>query len=86
MSVTEYSPAEVVRIGQEIYDRVIKSQVESGNRGKMLVLDVNSGDYEIAVEDIVAYDALKFRRPDAVTYLVRIGAATAFRISGGVQL
>ena len=86
MPAIEYSPQDVVRIGQEMYDQKIKSQVEPDHLGKMLVLDIESGDYEIAAEDIIAYDALKARRPDAVTYLVRIGAPTAFRISGSVRL
>lgn len=86
MSLTQYTSEDVVRIGQERYERTIQEKVEADYRGKMLVLDIESGDYEIATEDIVAYDALKARRPDAITYLVRVGEPTAFRISGGIRL
>ena len=33
--------------GQALYDQKIRPQVEQAHRGKLLVLDVNTGYYEI---------------------------------------
>ena len=52
--------------GQALYDTQIRAQVEAEHRGKFLVLDVNTGDYEIDAEDLIACHRLLERRPDAV--------------------
>ena len=68
--------------GQALYDQTIKAQVEEGNHGKFLILDVNSGDYEIDPEDLTASERLLARRPDAVLFGVRIGHRAAYRLGG----
>jgi hypothetical protein len=47
MTTTKYTTDEIVRLGQERYDREIRPLVETGNRGKMLAVDIESGDYEM---------------------------------------
>ena len=66
--------------GRALYDQTIKAQVEEGNRGKFLILDVNTGDYEIDAEDLTASKRLLNRRPDAVLFGVRIGHRAAYRL------
>ena len=43
--------AEIVRRGEEIYDRDIRALVEAEHDGKFLVLDIESGDYEIGDDE-----------------------------------
>ena len=71
---------QVGRRGQALYDQTLKAQVEAGNHGKFLILDVNSGDYEIDPEDLTASKRLLERRPDAVLFGVRIGHRAAYRL------
>ena len=45
MSQTPYSREEIARRGEALYNQKIRPQVEAANRGKFLVIDVDSGDY-----------------------------------------
>ena len=72
--------------GQALYDQTIKAQVEEANRGKFLILDVNTGDYEIDAEDLTASERLLARKPDAVLFGVRIGHRAAYRLGGNKQV
>ncbi len=42
-------------------------------QGKVVVFDVESGDYEIDPDDASATARLTVRRPGALTYAVRVG-------------
>lgn len=81
MSATMTS-AEIARRGQEIYDRDLRSQVEDEHRGEFLVLDIQTGDYEIAARDVIASNRLLTRRPEAILFRVRIGSPAAYRLGG----
>jgi hypothetical protein len=76
---------EIGQRGQALYDQTIRAQVEAENRGKFLILDVNTGDYEIDAEDLNASERLLARRPDAVLFGVRIGYRAAYRLGGKKQ-
>ena len=68
--------------GQALYDQQIRPQVEQDYQGKFLILDVNTGDYEIDAEDLTASERLLARRPDAALFGVRIGHRAAYRLVG----
>lgn len=68
-----YSKEEHARRGTELYERQIRSQVEAGNHGKIVALDIDSGDFEVAEQAIAACDRLLARHPDAQIWCVRIG-------------
>lgn len=76
---------EIARRGKEIYDRSVRAEVEPEHLGRFLAVDVESGDYEVGEAGEGALDVtsrLRERRPDAVTYLVRVGRPAAFRLGG----
>jgi len=83
METTRYSKEEVVRRGKELYERQIRSLVEEGNKGKMLVIDIETGEYEIDVDELAAIRRARAKRPGAVLYGMRIGYPTAHKIGGG---
>lgn len=68
--------------GQALYDAQIRAQVEEEHRGKFLILDVNTGDYEIDTEDIIASERLLARKPEAILFGVRVGYRAAYRLGG----
>lgn len=68
-----YSKEEHARRGAELYERQVRSQVEAGNHGKIVAIDIDSGDYEVAEEAIAACDRLLERHPDAQIWCVRVG-------------
>jgi hypothetical protein len=86
MPYANYTGAEVVSRGEAIYAQSIRHQVEPTLRGKFLVMDIESGDYEVDEEDLQASERLLARRPQAVVYGLRIGHPAAFRIGGSFSL
>lgn len=82
MSGAKYSREEVAARGEEIYLRELKSDVENQHKGEYLVIDIETGDYEIDPDDALATKRLLTRHPDAVVYGVRIGYPAAYRLGG----
>ena len=82
MADRTYSPEEIAARGEAIYREQIRSLVETTEKGKFVIIDIETGDYEIDTKDVTATLKLLERRPDAVTYAVRIGYRTAYRIGG----
>ncbi len=68
-----YADEEVARLGTEIYERDIRQRVEKTLHGKVVAIDVESGDFAISEDGIEATDHLLIRRPDATIWLMRIG-------------
>jgi hypothetical protein len=82
MPPIQYTDEEIGRIAEEIYRRDIRDMVMPQHKGKFLVLDITSGDYEIDEDDLKAEDALRARRPDGIFYIIRIGYTTAYTLAG----
>jgi len=85
MTPTSFTDEEIVRKGLELYEREIRQRVEPEHNGRFLVLDIRSGDYEIAEESVTAYDRAAAKHPDGALYLVRVGSPTAVRLGGQSQ-
>ena len=65
---------EVVAVGSRIYEQSIRPLVETPeNIGKMLTLDVETGEYKIGTNSIEGAIAIKKNRPMARLFTVRIG-------------
>lgn len=85
MAISSYSAEEIVRRGQEIYERDIRPQVEAGNKGKLLVINVESGEYEMDSDAIVAAKRAKTRFGAAPLFTMRIGYKGAYRLGGSLK-
>ena len=66
--------------GQAIYEQRVRSRVEDAEQGKVVVIDVESGDYETDADDASATARLMLRRPGAITYAVRVGHPATYRM------
>ena len=66
--------------GQAIYDQEIRPRLEGAADGKLAVIDVYSGDYEIDADYAAATRRLLRRRPGVITYAVRVGHPAAFKL------
>lgn len=82
MSYPRYTSDEVVRRGVELYEQGIRSRVEAGNHGKYVVIDIETGDYEVGDDYTVLTDQLHVRRPDAALCTLRVGYSAVGRIGG----
>ena len=67
------SKEEHARRGTAIYENQIRPQVEKGNYGKVVAIDVDTGEFAVDEEPLPAADKLRARRPDAQIWFVRIG-------------
>ncbi len=74
-----YSKEEFARHGDEIYESLVRPQVEAGNHGKIVALDIETGAFEVADEILTATDQLFERLPDAQPWIVRIGHRAVHR-------
>lgn len=84
MPYAKYSPEEVESRGEEIYERQIRAHVEAGNKGKFVVIDIETGEYEVDEDDLRATKRALAKRPDAVLYGLRIGYPTAYTLGGHI--
>jgi len=69
-----YSKEEFAQRGDLIYQNQIRPQVELGNQGKIVALDLETRDFEIDAREIAACDRLEARHPDAQIWFVRVGS------------
>ncbi len=64
---------DAAEVGRAIYDEKIRHKVEPTEKGKVVVIDIHSGDYEIDWDDWTATLRLRKRRPGAYTWAERVG-------------
>ena len=73
----ELTPDEAAAIGQKIYAG-IREEMEANHWGKLVVIDIHSGDYEVGDynglrSDMEITKRLRERRPDAFTWAELVG-------------
>ena len=71
----EFDKENAPAIGRAIYREKIHPTLGPEHKGKVVVIDVKSGDYEIADRHITAARELRKRRPDAYTWGERVDVA-----------
>ena len=77
ISKPRYSKEEFARRGDEIYDRDIRPHIEPVDEGKFVVIDIETGEYEVDRDELAASDRLLARRLDAQMWTRRIGSRYA---------
>jgi len=74
-----YSKEEFARRGDEIYETQVRSQVEEGNHGKIVAIDIETGAFEVADDSLSAAKQLLKRCPEAQIFGIRIGHRAVHR-------
>jgi len=59
-----YSKEEFARRGNQIYESQVRSQVEEGNQGRIVAIDIETGAFEVADDLVTAAKQLSARVPD----------------------
>jgi hypothetical protein len=77
-----HSKEEFAQRGDEIYESQVRPQVEASNHGKIVAIDLETGDFEVDASEIVACAHLEALHPDAQVWIVRIGSRHARRFGG----
>ena len=60
----------------------IRPQVEFSNQGKIVAIDIETGNFEIDAREIAACNRLEARHPDAQIWIVRVGSRHVRRFGG----
>ena len=74
-----YSKEEFARRGHEVYESQVRSQIEEGNHGKIVAIDIETGAFEDADDSLTAAKQLLIRFPDAQIFGIRIGHRAVHR-------
>jgi hypothetical protein len=80
MTQSRYSDEEIAQRGDEVYDTQISDQEKQANIGRIVAIDVNSGVYEIADDELSAADRLEARCPGAEIWFRRVGYRALHRM------
>ncbi len=82
MSHPKYTSEEIARRGQALYEAQIQDKLDATYKGQFLVLDIETGEYELDKDELAALQRAKAKRPDAALYILRVGYPTAYRLGG----
>lgn len=76
------TPEETVRRGLALYGKSIRHQVEPQHNGKVIVLNIDTAEYEIDRDDWQGEERMLARNPDARLLLLTVGDTVAYRMGG----
>jgi len=69
--------------GELLYQQHLRAQIETAeNIGKIVVIDLNTRDFEIDRDLVLACHRLRSRRPQAVIWTERIGYDAVYAVGG----
>lgn len=85
MPRTKHTPEKTASIAEEIYARDIRPKVMPQDKGRFLVLDIDTGQYEIDEDDLKASERLRARVPGGEYFGLRIGYTTAYTLGGTME-
>ena len=75
-----YPKEEFARRGDAVYAAKVLPRLKPHDRGKFVAVDIETGEYEIAKDELTACDRLDARIPGAQTWLVKVGSPHVHRI------
>ncbi|HUB25679.1 MAG TPA: hypothetical protein VL992_09625 [Tepidisphaeraceae bacterium] len=71
--------------GAAIYEERLRQVLEPVHNGKYLVIDVETGEYELDADHLAASDRAAAKRPGAPLYATRVGSRSLGRIGGRIS-
>src|SRR5690349_1402602 len=74
MPSPRYSKEEFAKRGEAIFARDIESHLTSEDPYNFVLIDIETGDYEVDIDDMAASDRLFARHPDAQVWMRRVGS------------
>jgi hypothetical protein len=75
-----YPKEEFARRGNAIYERDIRPHLKLEDDGKVLAIDIETGEYEIGRSELAVCDRLHARVPGAQVWLMRVGSPYLHRV------
>lgn len=81
-----YSKEEFARRGEEIFARDIQPQLKGVPARHFVLIDIETGDFEVDENELAASDRLRARRPNGQVWMRRIGSRFACRFGSHRRL
>ena len=83
MPVPRYAAKEMACRAREWFDREIRQKVDTeDNYGKRLIINIETGEYEVDDDSLAATHRLLAKDPDAQLYGMKIGFPAASKRGG----
>lgn len=71
---------EIAARGRRLYERKLRAILEPQHDGEFLILNVETGEYELDADDDAASKRAKDRFPNAPLLTLRVGRNSAYQI------
>jgi hypothetical protein len=82
-SYPKFTGEEITKRGKELYEKSIRARVQTTeNIGKIVSIDVETGQYEVGDDLLVATRRLQSKRADAPIWAARIGFNAVYAVGG----
>ena len=75
-----YPKEEVAQRGHQLYESQIRDRIQAENYGEIVAINLETGDFEIAIDSLTAAKQLLIRYPTAQIFCIRIGHLAVHRI------
>ena len=86
MAHSRFSKEEVGQRGRNLYENGIRRKVETEeNIGKQIVIDIETGDYDIDEDGLAASLRMLAKHPGAALYGERIGYNAVYAVGGVLE-
>jgi hypothetical protein len=77
-----YDKREFARRGEEIFEKEIRAKLKGRDPLDFVLIDIESGAFEVDADEDAASDRLMARIPDAQIWMRRVGSRAARRFGG----
>jgi hypothetical protein len=78
-----HTKEEAYHRGEEIYNRDIRPNLQAEDQGKYVAIDIDTGGWEMDIEEVVAGNRLLARFPNAQIWMTRAGYGYIRRFGAG---
>ena len=78
-TLPRYDKEESARRGEEIFERDIRPRLEAVPKNHFVLIDVESGAYEVDADEMAALHRLRTRLPNAHVWIRRVGSRHSYR-------
>jgi len=82
MPNVSYIPEEIARRGNALYERDIRPRIERDHHGEFVVIDVDTGQFEVDRDHLAAAKRARAKYPNAPLFALRVGFPALARIGG----
>jgi hypothetical protein len=85
MGHPKFSKEEIALRGRAFYEQNLRDTLEPDNLDKFVIIDIETGDYEIDADDFAASDRAHQKHPGGAFYGMRIGRRSSGTIGASTM-